>query len=55
MINLSNLTIIIVTYKTDRQILENCLKSIDRNIKVKIIENSKTIDEQDKIFLSKRR
>ena len=53
MINLSNLTIIIVTYKTDRQILENCLKSIDRNIKVKIIENSNTIDEQDEILLSK--
>jgi|TARA_B100000780_G_scaffold274322_1_gene239162 hypothetical protein len=53
MINLTNLTIIIVTYKTDREILENCLKSIDRNIKIKIIENSNTIDEQDKILLSK--
>jgi len=38
--NLSNLTIVIVTYKTDDQILKNCINSIDQNVKIKIIENS---------------
>ena len=38
--NLSNLTIIIVTYKTDFQILKNCINSIDQSVKIKIIENS---------------
>jgi len=38
--NLANLTIIVVTYKTDIQILKNCINSIDENVKIKIIENS---------------
>jgi len=39
--NLNNLTIIIVTYLTKKDILLNCLKSIDKKVKVIIIENSK--------------
>jgi len=35
-----NLSIIIVTYKTDEKILFNCLNSINRNIKIIIVENS---------------
>jgi len=38
--NLSNLTVIIVTYKTDIKILEKCIYSIDEKVKIKIIENS---------------
>ena len=38
--NLSELTIVIVTYKTNLDILENCLSSINKNIKILIIENS---------------
>ena len=38
---INNLTVIIVTYLTDKKILLNCLKSIDKKIKVIIVENSK--------------
>ena len=38
--NLAKLTIVIVTYKTDSTILKNCLNSIDKNVEIKIIENS---------------
>ena len=37
----NNLTIIIVTYLTNRDILLNCLKSISRDFKVIIVENSR--------------
>ena len=40
MSNLQNLTVIIVTYRTNHEILENCLNSIDQNIKILIVENS---------------
>jgi len=40
MSNLQNLTVIIVTYRTNHEILENCLNSIDQNVKILIIENS---------------
>ena len=38
--NLSELTIVIVTYKTNFDILKNCLNSINSKIKTLIIENS---------------
>ena len=37
---LNNLTVIIVTYKTNREILENCINSIDPSVKILIVENS---------------
>ena len=37
---LSNLTVVIVTYKTDEKILRDCINSIDKKIHIKIIENS---------------
>ena len=40
MSNLQNLTVIIVTYRTNHEILENCLNSIDQNVKILIVENS---------------
>ncbi len=38
--NIKELTVLIVTYNTDKNILVNCLKSIDKRVKVLIVENS---------------
>ena len=45
--NLSNLTINILTYKTDKEILKNCIKSIDKSIVINIIENSNKFENKD--------
>jgi len=45
---LSDLTVIIVTYRTNYEILKNCISSIDKNVKIKIVENS--LDFKDKNF-----
>ena len=50
--SLNNLTVIIVTYLTDKKILLNCLKSIDKKIKVIIIENSSKFSDK-RFFLKK--
>jgi len=50
--NLNNLTVVIVTYLTKKDILLNCLKSIDKKIKVVIVENSTKFKDQ-KYFLKK--
>ena len=47
--NLSELTIVIVTYKTNLNILKNCLKSVDSKIKILIIENSNFFDDKQEI------
>ena len=47
--NLAKLTIVIVTYKTDSTILKNCLNSIDKNVQIKIIENS--FKKENQIYL----
>ena len=49
---LNNITVVIVTYLTDKKILLNCLKSIDKKTKVLIVENSKNIKEEN-FFLKK--
>ena len=49
--NLENLTIVIVTYKTDSEILNNCINSIDANVKIKIVENS--IKTEENIIINK--
>ena len=49
---LSNLTVVIVTYKTDRKILQNCLNSIEKDIKIIIVENSNEIKDEDKDLLN---
>ena len=36
-----NLTVVIVTYRTSEKVILDCLKSIDPNIKILIVENSK--------------
>ena len=38
--NHENLTVIIVTFKTNEKILFNCIDSINKVIKILIIENS---------------
>tara|TARA_B110000196_G_scaffold289432_1_gene275047 strand:+ start:674 stop:1567 length:894 start_codon:yes stop_codon:yes gene_type:complete len=50
--SLSNLTVVVLTYKTDLQILKNCIQSIETNVKIKIIENSSNFKDQD-YFLNK--
>ena len=37
---INNLTVVIVTYLTDKNILLNCIRSIDKKFKVIIVENS---------------
>ena len=49
---LNNVTIIIVTYLTKKNILLNCLKSIDKNVKVIVVENSKKFVDE-KYFLKR--
>ncbi len=46
---LNELTTIIVTYKTDIEILKNCLKSIDPKVKIILVENSKKFKHFDEI------
>jgi N-acetylglucosaminyl-diphospho-decaprenol L-rhamnosyltransferase len=49
---INNLTVVIVTYLTNKNILLNCLKSIDRKNRVIIVENSKVFKNKD-YFLRK--
>ena len=46
---LNDLTVIIVTYKTNREILENCINSIDPTVKILIVENSSDKDFKKEI------
>ena len=49
---LNSITVIIVTYCTKKNILLNCLKSIDKNVRVIIVENSKKFVNEE-YFLKK--
>ena len=49
---LRNITVIIVTYRTKKNILLNCLKSINKNVKIIVVENSKKLADE-KYFLKK--
>ena len=48
--NLENLTVIIVTYLTQKKMLTDCLKSISKDVKIKIIENSSNFEFKDEII-----
>ncbi len=48
--SLDNITVIIVTYLTQKQLLINCLKSIDNRVKIKIIENSHNFEYREEIL-----
>ena len=47
--SLSELTAIVVTFKTDITLLRNCLKSIDSRVEVIIVENSKNFVNKSEI------
>jgi len=51
LIHKKNITIIIVCYKSD-YIVERCLKSIDSNIEIIIVENSNNNQFKEKISLN---
>ena len=40
MSNLKDLTVIIVTFKTNEEILFNCIDSIKKEVKILLVENS---------------
>ena len=46
--NIHNLTIVVVTYKTDENILMECLNSIDSEVNILVVENSKNNVFKDK-------
>ena len=46
--NIHNLTIVIVTYRTDEKILTDCLNSIDPQVKILLVENSNNIEFKKK-------
>ena len=48
--NLESITVIIVTYLTQKHILINCLKSIDNRVKIKIVENSQNFEFKNEIL-----
>ena len=47
--NFSDLSVVIVTYKTNLSILEKCLSSIDPSVKIIIVENSSKFINEDQI------
>ena len=47
--NFSDLSVVIVTYKTNLAILEKCLSSIDPSVKIIIVENSSKFINEDQI------
>ncbi len=47
---MKNLTVVIVTYKTPEKIILDCLKSIDSEIKVIIVENSENFIHKNQIL-----
>ena len=44
---LSNLTVNILTYKTNKEILKDCINSISKSVKINIIENSNKFENKD--------
>jgi len=51
---LSNLTVNILTYKTNREILNNCIDSISNEVTINIIENSKKFENEEYIKNKKK-
>ena len=47
---MKDLTVVIVTYKTPEKIILDCLRSIDSEIKVLIIENSENFEHKNQIL-----
>ena len=51
---LSNLTLNILTYETNREILNNCIDSISNEVAINIIENSKKFENEEYIKSKKK-
>ena len=47
---MENITVVILTYKTPKNIILDCLKSISKNIKILIVENSEKFINSDQIL-----
>ena len=47
---INNITVVILTYLTNEKILSDCLKSLDKKIKVIIVENSKKFKNKSHIL-----
>ena len=47
---MKNITVIVLTFHTPENIIFDCLSSIDKNIRVLIVENSKTFSHKDKVL-----
>ena len=47
---MKNLTVVIVTYKTPEKIILDCLRSVNSEVKVVIIENSENFNHKSKIL-----
>tara|TARA_B100000902_G_scaffold393698_1_gene448457 strand:+ start:1162 stop:2070 length:909 start_codon:yes stop_codon:yes gene_type:complete len=47
--NIEDLTVVIVTFKTNKEILYNCINSIDPNVKILLVENSDNLDFKKEI------
>ena len=48
----NKITVIVVTHKTKKNIIYRCLKSINKDVKILLIENSKNFKDK-KFFLKK--
>ena len=48
--SLSQLTVVILTYETNTQILLDCLNSINKKVKILIIENSNKFKDKEKLL-----
>ena len=44
---LSNLTVNILTYKTNKEILKNCINSISKSVLINIVENSNKFEDAE--------
>ena len=47
--SLSELTVVVVTFKTDITLLKNCFNSIDSSVKVIVVENSNNFENKNEI------
>ena len=47
---MKNITVIVLTFHTPENIILDCLSSIDKDIRVLIVENSKTFSHKDKVL-----
>ena len=48
--NISDLTVVIVTYFTSKEIVIDCLNSINKNVQIKLIENSNKLEYENEII-----